>query len=177
MSCVRLAPTSGSPMTRAAHGCMPRHGSCTGNRGFPPPTSAPRTSLTRLRSVGWNGMFVYRVPAIRTSSTKWRPSSKAIGTTRISDLMIARNSAFAPKQQTDSRATIFLSPTELRPEPFQERLLEQIALSRQQGHHRNLLVAATGTGKTVMAALDYPGAARDPCPARDFCSWRIGKRS
>lgn len=53
------------------------------------------------------------------------------------------------------RAAILLPPTELRPEPFQERLLEQIALSRQRGHHRNLLVSATGTGKTVMAALDY----------------------
>jgi superfamily II DNA or RNA helicase len=48
-----------------------------------------------------------------------------------------------------------LSPFELRPEPFQERLLEQIALARQLGHHRNLLVSATGTGKTVMAAIDY----------------------
>jgi superfamily II DNA or RNA helicase/HKD family nuclease len=57
--------------------------------------------------------------------------------------------------QTDSQATVFLSPTDLRPEPFQERLLEQIALSRVQGHHRNLLVAATGTGKTVMAVLDF----------------------
>ncbi len=50
---------------------------------------------------------------------------------------------------------IFLSPVEIRPEPFQSRLLEQVALSRLQGHHGNLLVAATGTGKTVMAALDY----------------------
>jgi superfamily II DNA or RNA helicase/HKD family nuclease len=50
---------------------------------------------------------------------------------------------------------ILLPPTELRPEPFQERLLEQLALARQRGHHRNLLVSATGTGKTVMAALDY----------------------
>ena len=50
---------------------------------------------------------------------------------------------------------ITLSPVELRPEPFQERLLEQIALARSRGHHRNLLVSATGTGKTVMAALDY----------------------
>lgn len=48
-----------------------------------------------------------------------------------------------------------LSPIEIRPEPFQSRLLEQIELSRLQGHHRNLLVSATGTGKTVMAALDY----------------------
>ena len=51
--------------------------------------------------------------------------------------------------------TLLLSPIELRLEPFQERLLEQIALSRQRGHHRNLLVSATGTGKTVMAAVDY----------------------
>ena len=50
---------------------------------------------------------------------------------------------------------VVLSPLELRPEPFQERLLEQIALARECGHHRNLLVSATGTGKTVMAALDY----------------------
>ncbi len=50
---------------------------------------------------------------------------------------------------------IVLSPIEVRPEPFQERLLEQIALSRERGHHRNLLVSATGTGKTVMAAVDY----------------------
>jgi superfamily II DNA or RNA helicase len=50
---------------------------------------------------------------------------------------------------------VYLSPIEIRPEPFQERLLEQIELARKQGHHRNLLVSATGTGKTVMAAIDF----------------------
>jgi len=50
---------------------------------------------------------------------------------------------------------ITLSPIEIRLDPFQERLLEQIELAREQGHHRNLLVSATGTGKTVMAAVDY----------------------
>ena len=55
----------------------------------------------------------------------------------------------------DSGDGIILSPIEIRLEPFQERLLELIAVSRRQGHHRNLLVSATGTGKTVMAALDY----------------------
>jgi superfamily II DNA or RNA helicase len=59
------------------------------------------------------------------------------------------------KPERSAGSTFILPPTELRPEPFQERLLEQIALSRQQGFHRNLLVSATGTGKTVMAALDY----------------------
>lgn len=51
--------------------------------------------------------------------------------------------------------TVILSPIELRPYPFQERLLELLAVARRQGHHRNLLVAAMGTGKTVMAAVDY----------------------
>jgi superfamily II DNA or RNA helicase/HKD family nuclease len=48
-----------------------------------------------------------------------------------------------------------LPAIELRLEPFQEQLLECIALERARGHHRNLLVSATGTGKTVMAAVDY----------------------
>jgi superfamily II DNA or RNA helicase len=66
------------------------------------------------------------------------------------DVFLARTAA-----EHGDGPVIVLSPTELRPEPFQERLLEQIALARIQGHHRNLLVSATGTGKTVMAALDY----------------------
>jgi superfamily II DNA or RNA helicase/HKD family nuclease len=48
-----------------------------------------------------------------------------------------------------------LSPLEIRLDPFQERLLEQIEVARETGRHRNLLVSATGTGKTVMAAVDY----------------------
>jgi superfamily II DNA or RNA helicase len=59
------------------------------------------------------------------------------------------------ESQRKPSTALLLSPIELRPEPFQERLLEQIALARTQGRHRNLLVSATGTGKTVMAALDY----------------------
>lgn len=70
------------------------------------------------------------------------------------------------KTEKDSGPGVILSPLELRPEPFQERLLEQIALSRQQGRHRNLLVSATGTGKTVMAALDYASLRESLRPAR-----------
>lgn len=58
-------------------------------------------------------------------------------------------------QTRDTGPRIYLSPVEIRPEPFQARMLELIALARLQGRHRNLLVSATGTGKTVMAALDY----------------------
>jgi superfamily II DNA or RNA helicase/HKD family nuclease len=57
--------------------------------------------------------------------------------------------------RTGADSGVLLSPIEVRLEPFQERLLEQLQLSRQRGYHRNLLVSATGTGKTVMAAVDF----------------------
>ena len=55
-----------------------------------------------------------------------------------------------PKENHASRA--FLDVTL---KPFQERLLEQIDISRDQGQNWNLLVSATGTGKTIMAGVDY----------------------
>jgi len=61
-------------------------------------------------------------------------------------------------RRTESVATPYrsiFSAAEIRLEPFQERLLEEVEVSRERGQHRNLLVAATGTGKTVMAAVDY----------------------
>jgi superfamily II DNA or RNA helicase/HKD family nuclease len=58
-------------------------------------------------------------------------------------------------RRSDNRNMAVLSPVEIRLEPFQERLLELIEVSRNKGHHRNLLVSATGTGKTVMAAVFY----------------------
>jgi superfamily II DNA or RNA helicase/HKD family nuclease len=63
---------------------------------------------------------------------------------------------FARQIQTQlSAGETALSPIEIELRPFQEALLDHIDLARHQGHHRNLLVAATGTGKTVMAAVDY----------------------
>ena len=56
---------------------------------------------------------------------------------------------------TEPEQTFRLSPIEIVLLPFQERLLEQVELARARGRHRNLLVAATGTGKTVIAAVDY----------------------
>ncbi|MGY4962602.1 DUF3427 domain-containing protein [Streptomyces sp. 900105245] len=51
---------------------------------------------------------------------------------------------------------ISLSGLEVRPFPHQRDMLERLTVERElRGRHRNLLVAATGTGKTVMAALDY----------------------
>lgn len=44
---------------------------------------------------------------------------------------------------------------DIKPHPFQERILEALEATRLDGFKRNLVVAATGTGKTVMAAFDY----------------------
>jgi superfamily II DNA or RNA helicase len=45
---------------------------------------------------------------------------------------------------------------DIRPYPYQERMLYQLEVERERhGRWRNLVVAATGTGKTVLAALDY----------------------
>jgi hypothetical protein len=66
--------------------------------------------------------------------------------------------------QAHPGASLMLSPIELRPEVFHERLLEQIALSRQQGHHRNLLVSATGNGKDRHGGDGLRPPARDAAP-------------
>jgi superfamily II DNA or RNA helicase/HKD family nuclease len=44
---------------------------------------------------------------------------------------------------------------DIQPKPFQQDLLDQLEAERALSRHRLLLVAATGTGKTVIAALDY----------------------
>jgi superfamily II DNA or RNA helicase/HKD family nuclease len=46
---------------------------------------------------------------------------------------------------------------DVSPKPFQAEMLAQLDGERALGRRRNLVVAATGTGKTVVAALDYRG--------------------
>ncbi|HEU4971305.1 MAG TPA: DEAD/DEAH box helicase family protein, partial [Gaiellaceae bacterium] len=55
-----------------------------------------------------------------------------------------------------SRVTISLSGLEVRPFAYQQEMLDAIQAERSEhDRHRNLVVAATGTGKTVLAAFDY----------------------
>ncbi|WP_208874642.1 DUF3427 domain-containing protein [Streptomyces sp. PBH53] len=66
----------------------------------------------------------------------------------------ALTQAGGPSPATDLH--ISLSGLEVRPFPHQRDMLERLRVEREiRGRNRNLLVAATGTGKTVMAALDY----------------------
>ncbi len=45
--------------------------------------------------------------------------------------------------------------------PHQEAVLQALEAERGRGHHRNLVVAATGTGKTWIAAFDFRRLRRD----------------
>lgn len=77
-----------------------------------------------------------------------------------SDHQAALRSALK-RESTQYDAPIGL-PTffDLVPKPFQTDILEQLDNERAHDRTRNLLVAATGTGKTVMAAFDYRRIAR-----------------
>lgn len=45
---------------------------------------------------------------------------------------------------------------DITPHPFQQQILDELDAARQvRGEWRNLVVAATGTGKTIIAAFDY----------------------
>lgn len=68
----------------------------------------------------------------------------------------------ASGKRTRDPLSMTLSGLEVRPKPYQAEMLEQLDAERTiHGRHRNLVVAATGTGKTVIAALDYRHLARD----------------
>jgi superfamily II DNA or RNA helicase len=115
--------------------------------------SSNLTHSAQVTGLEWN---------VRVSSARNRPVIAKIAAVFDSywqqpDFQAYDRERFLAAVQGNERPelTLTLSPIEIRLEPFQERLLEQIELARQQGRHRNLLVSATGTGKTVMAAVDY----------------------
>jgi superfamily II DNA or RNA helicase/HKD family nuclease len=46
---------------------------------------------------------------------------------------------------------------DITPFPFQQQILDQLFQCRDRGEMKNLVVAATGTGKTVISAFDFKG--------------------
>ena len=63
-----------------------------------------------------------------------------------------------------SRAFVF----DIHPYPYQQEILDKLHAEREvRGLNRNLVVAATGTGKTVISAFDY----------RRFCKEHPGQRN
>lgn len=66
-----------------------------------------------------------------------------------------RERFLAATRWRDTQRDALARAVRLRPYPHQQEVLDALAEERRAGHTRNLVVAATGTGKTVVAALDY----------------------
>ncbi|MDO9354917.1 MAG: DUF3427 domain-containing protein [Solirubrobacteraceae bacterium] len=71
-------------------------------------------------------------------------------------------------------ADVPFAAIDVRAYPHQQRMLDRLDVERNRhDRHRNLIVAATGTGKTVVAALDY----RRLCSSAAFGgSTKVGRR-
>lgn len=78
------------------------------------------------------------------------------------------------REREHTPAAIGEPPTfDLRPYPFQEEILDALAAEREvRGKRRHLVVAATGTGKTMIAAFDYRGWAGSDRPTLLYVAHR-----
>lgn len=83
------------------------------------------------------------------SSPDYQPYDPATDSARLDEAL--RDARGLPGPGTTSTVTALT----VRPYPHQQLMLEDLEAEREGGRHANLLVAATGTGKTVVAALDY----------------------
>lgn len=117
-----------------------------------------------LDGVEWNVRLSQRAnPALlakfeATFDTYWSdPSFEDYDPERLADRDRLDDAlAEAGGRRQHDRVTISLSGLAVRPYPYQQRMLDDLEVARAvYGRHQNLVVAATGTGKTVVAALDY----------------------
>lgn len=68
-----------------------------------------------------------------------------------SELSVAR----LRRALTEPEPTQQLLAVEVEPRPWQWPILRELDVARAYGRHQNLVVAATGTGKTLIAAFDF----------------------
>lgn len=70
---------------------------------------------------------------------------------------LRHRAALGEALKRESGEDVIARPTffDLAPKAYQQEMLDQLQTERAHGRHRNLVVAATGTGKTVIAAFDY----------------------
>ena len=86
--------------------------------------------------------------------------------------------ALGAHRDRDAGPTLAFVGLDVHPYPHQQRMLERLMVERERhDHHRNLVVAATGTGKTVVAALDYRQLRRRLIATSRCCSSRTENAS
>lgn len=61
----------------------------------------------------------------------------------------------ALRQESGNAGNVVTTWFDLQPKAYQQVMLERLTAERRHGRMRNLVVSATGTGKTIVAAFDY----------------------
>lgn len=124
--------------------------------------SSNLTTSAMLEGVEWNvRLSTAATPSLldkfrATFDTYWNspefePYDPDLDRDRLDDALLE-----AKGVKASDRVTISIAGLDVRPYPYQQEMLDAIEVERVlHDRHRNLVVAATGTGKTVIAALDY----------------------
>ena len=100
--------------------------------------------------------------AIGTFESYWNDPEFAVYTHADRERFAAAINAGATEQHDPEPIFQF----DIKPYGYQQEILDRLAVERQvHDKWRNLIVAATGTGKTVIAAFDYKRQKAVPAPS------------
>jgi len=97
--------------------------------------------------------------AIAAFESHWedRGEFTKCGTENIEELRKALVQEQPGQTETEDSVPLF----DLRPYGYQQVILDDIQHERNAGKHKHLVIAATGTGKTMVAAFDYKQFAKE----------------
>lgn len=84
----------------------------------------------------------------------YAPYRGAIDDQRLQEALIRARQPFGITGSSTDEGNIHYY-FDLRPYPFQQKILDSLSAQRQGGLRKSLIVAATGTGKTAISAFDY----------------------
>lgn len=84
---------------------------------------------------------------------------------KVEDLPRLREALEAQRGSSTGTSATQTNFFALRPYTFQQEILDEIDRERRSGIHRHLVIAATGVGKTMVAAFDYHRVTQQQAPA------------
>lgn len=88
-------------------------------------------------------------------SSIFEPYDPAVDGDKLTEALAYAKKKFSGSS-AESQQLLFMPNLDVSPREHQIKMLEDLQTQRTVfGRHKNLIVAATGTGKTVLAALDY----------------------
>ena len=116
-------------------------------------------------STAWSGTYASRRSSRHRCSTRsqatfeeyWNdPAFEQYDPCRVDDRNRLRTALAAESGGHPADLPIDITSIDVRPYGYQQEILEELDAERTvHGRFQNLVVMATGTGKTVVAALDY----------------------